>query len=85
MALATAVPLITSVLSLVMRSPTVPVSSENETMTGACTTGVGSVPSATTPSLNCRNSMLVRVSVPSGLPERRSVMVQLPSTLWTCE
>ena len=36
-------------------------------------------PTATVLSLNCKYSMFLSVSVPSGLPERRSTTVQLPS------
>ena len=36
-------------------------------------------PTATVWSLNCKYSMFLSVSVPSGLPERRSTTFQLPS------
>ena len=46
---------------------------------GCTTGGGGTAPTATVVSLNSRKSILMSVSVPSGLPLRRSTTFQLPS------
>ena len=71
-------PVSVSTVALVTPSPTVPLSGEKALIDG----GWMAV-TETVVSLNCTNSMLTRVSVPSGEPLRRSVIVQLPLVFWT--
>ena len=64
-------------LALVMPSPTMPLSGENQAIVGGGRPPVMKVELATTPSANWKFSTSMTVSVPSGEPARWSATVKV--------